>query len=136
MSVSNTFPERLRAAGPRLWRGLNYGLPALLLLVLLVKLFGAALFGEPPRPQIPPHGYLAYEKQVTLYWSRGRHEGDFHVQVSADGDFSQPVVERSVSGEKLILPPLEPGREYCWRVLDESDALVTCFRTNHAITPH
>jgi hypothetical protein len=108
----------------------DYGLPALLGLVLLLELLGGAVFGDDPRPQIPPHGYLAHEDRVTLSWRRGDHQGSFRVQVAEAGQgFDAPVIDRTLGATRLTLPALDPGRRYCWRVLAESGATVTCFRT-------
>ena len=120
----------------RVRHAVGLGAPALLLLILLLQLLRGPLFGDSPRPQIPPDGYLAYESRVQLSWFKGDHTGLFQVQLAVGDDFDQPLVNRTVSESKLTLPALEPGRRYCWRVLAADDAKVTCFHTAASTLPY
>lgn len=124
----------------RVWA--EYAVPAALFLVLIYKIVASAVF-EIPRPQIPPDGYVAKEPRVDLSWSEGDHRGTFRLQVAAGGNrfdeldsgargADSLVVDTTLKTTTFRLPELEPGKEYCWRVLAEEDALVSCFRTSRS----
>ena len=115
---------------------ISYGVPGLLLLVLAFKLATAAAFGVAPGPAVPPDGYVASEDRVTLYWRRGSHEGAFTVQVAVGTKFDAPVFIKKTTQTSLVLPRLEPGREYCWRVVEEPGARRACFTTQPAFVPY
>ena len=115
---------------------ISYGVPGLLLLVLVFQLSTAAAFGVAPGPTVPPDGYAASEDRVTLYWRRGSHEGAFTVQVAEGMSFDKPVFSKKTSQTTLMLPRLEPGKEYCWRVLDEDGARHACFTTQATFVPY
>jgi hypothetical protein len=114
-----------------------YIFPAFLLLVLLYKILIPILVGEEPKPQIPPDGYMAYEDQVTLRWSPGEHQEPFQLQVANKKDgFEKLILNRETNNTRLTLPSLPPGQTYCWRVLDDADAVVSCFKTNAAFVAY
>ena len=124
----NTWLENLQLV-------IGYGGTVFLLLGLLAKLLPALVLGDVPTPQSPPPGYFAEERQIHLYWSKGNHKGNCHVQVAEDGDFRKVVFSRETSKKDLLLPPLAPGKEYYWRVLDRDSAKTSCFRTSNVILP-
>ncbi len=114
-----------------------YICPAFLLLLLLYKILFPTFAGEQPKPQIPPDGYKAYEDRVTVRWSAGEHQGPFQLQVTNRTDaFETLAVNRKTSKTRFTLPPLPPGQTYCWRVLDNADAVVSCFKTNLAFVAY
>jgi hypothetical protein len=106
---------------------------AVLLAVLVYKVGGSLLHGDAPLPQIPPNGYVAYENRIYLRWFPGDHEGPFQVQVfDIERGFDEAVFNRQLTKNNVVLPVLEPGRKYCWRVLDSYDAHVSCFKTSRS----
>ena len=114
-----------------------YICPAFLLMVLLYKILSATFGGEQPKPQIPPDGYTAYENRVTLRWSTGEQQGPFQLQVANKKDgFEKLAVSRKTKKTRFTLPSLPPGQTYCWRVLDDDDAVVSCFRTSTAFVAY
>lgn len=138
MIKSQTQKARRRLSWTRIRSVVEYGLPLILLVVLLYKVIGGIVWGDIPRPQIPPNGYLAQETRVILHWSRGDHEGPFKLQVLADGDdFDDAkgnalIVDHTVTETMYRLPQLQPGKKYCWRVI-EDNGIVSCFRTSDSL---
>lgn len=115
---------------------ISYGVPALLLLALAFKLVAATALGVEAGPTVPPDGYVASEDRVKLYWRRGSHMGDFTVQVAVGTKFDTPVFKKKTTETSLVLPRLEPGREYCWRVVEEPGARRACFTTQPMFVPY
>lgn len=126
---SHTVPELIAGF-------VSYGLPSMLVVVLLTKLLPGVIYGAPAMPSIPPHGYVAVEDRVHLHWRRGNHEGEFHIQVSMDESFKEIVFERITSKLNLVLPRLKPGMRYCWRVLNNDRSPKSCFTSSSNFVPY
>lgn len=119
---------RIRRFGPP---AISYGVPALLFLAIAFEILSATIFGVDPAPQIPPYGYVANENRVTLYWRKGDVEGELTVEVAQGQDFDNPVFSARSAAAKLVLPRLEPGEEYCWRIRNDDDvSACSCFSTS------
>ena len=127
--VEQVLPHVKRYAPPVV----SYGIPAALLLLLVVEILADTIGGVEPAPQIPPHGYVASENVVQLYWRKGDTPGKVTVDVARGTDFDNPVFTRESDRNNLRLPPLEPGIEYCWRVRS-ADTIGghSCFTTAEA----
>jgi hypothetical protein len=119
----------IRRFGPP---AISYGVPALLFLAIAFETVSAAIFGVDPAPQIPPYGYVANENRVTLHWRKGDVQGELTVEVAQGRDFDNPVFSARSKSEKLVLPRLDPGHEYCWRVrrADDDGGPYSCFSTS------
>jgi hypothetical protein len=123
-------PQIKRFAPP----AISYGVPGLMVLTVAGKIIWATAFGVDPAPLIPPVGYVADENRVALHWRRGDVEGELTVEVAKGDDFGNPVFSARSKDRKLVLPRLEPGQRYCWRVRADGDAggVVSCFETSNA----
>ena len=132
--VEQVLPHVKRWAPP----AISYGIPAALLLLLVVEILADTLGGVEPAPQIPPHGYVASENAVQLYWRKGDTPGKTTVEVARGADFENPVFSAESDKNKMLLPPLDPGVEYCWRVraAGDSGGRQACFTTAEAFVAY
>jgi hypothetical protein len=106
---------------------MRYGLVAFLLLYVIYAVTAYVVIGDAPTPQVPPDGYRTLQPRVRLTWSPGDVEPPFEITVARDGDFANPVHRSSTNSTSMNLPPLEPGKRYCWRI--SGSAAVSCFET-------
>ncbi len=114
----------------------SYGVTGALVILVVCEILAGTIFGVDPAPQIPPDGYVAHEERIRLSWRSGDHDGEFAVQVAVDGDFEQLVLSKKTRKTSLVLPRLDRGKKYCWRVLDDADAVTSCFETTPAMIPY
>lgn len=106
----------------------QYGLVTFLLVYTVLKILGSAIFGDQPTPATPPNGFVAHENRVLVSWSASGDYPSYHLQVAEEGDFSSLVYSLETTRTATRLPTLEPGKRYCWRVLADDSARVSCFR--------
>jgi hypothetical protein len=125
MNAPNGKIRRLTAVLSLLWR---YGVLAFLLAWCAVAVVTYLVAGDRSVPLSPPDGYVAEEARVSLSWSEGEAPPEHEVEVAAGRDFSNPVFSKSAKGTTIVLPRLEPGTEYCWR-LASNPSKVSCFMT-------
>ena len=78
---------------------------------------------------MPPPGYEISTVKTRLSWSAGVGYDSYKVQLFENGDFDKPVFAISTRNTSVMISKLEEGRSYCWRVLDDEDARVSCFKT-------
>jgi hypothetical protein len=108
---------------------------ALIFLVatLGIQLIDGTIRGRAPVPQAPAAGHVAYEYSLPVAWAEDGLDPPFIVQVvEAGGSFETPNVELRADQRFTTLPPLEPGREWRWRVVHEATGTVSkesTFRT-------
>lgn len=69
----------------------------------------------PPLVQAAADGRPVYGDGLDLQWTRPADVESFDLQVTRDGDASQPVAERTGLTDVRVSLPLPPGR-YTWRV--------------------
>jgi hypothetical protein len=111
---------------------ISYGIPGLMVLTVAGKILWATLFGVDPAPLVPPVGYVANENRVKLHWRRGDTAGELTVEVARGDDFGELVFSARSKATNLVLPRLEAGQRYCWRVRAAGDdgGAVSCFETS------
>ena len=108
---------------------------ALIFLVatLGMKLIDGTTRARAPVPTAPATGHVAYEHSLPVAWAENGLEPPFIVQVVEAGEsFEAPRVELRAEQRFVTLPPLEPGREWHWRVVHEATGTVSkesSFRT-------
>ena len=99
----------------------KFAVPLFLMAYAGMKILGSLVFAPAPVPQVPPAGYEAVETRIRLAWSANGLPAPFRVQlITEDGDFGKPLVETRASHDAAMLPILEPGRNYRWRVIHEA----------------
>lgn len=116
------------------WR---YGITAALLLYVVYRVTTCLLMADAPTLQVPPPGYEVNETRVLLSWVPGEGKRSFSVQVFEGEDLTkEPIFSRITRGTRINVPDLKEGRQYCWRVLDEENAALSCFRTAKHLVPY
>ena len=122
--------------GSRVFTIVSYGVAGALVLLVVYEILAGTILGVDPAPQIPPDGYVADETRIVLSWRKGNHKGEFNVQVAMNGDFHNPVLDKTTKETRLTLPKLKRGEKYCWRVLATDKARISCFTTTGDMVPY
>ena len=107
-----------------LWR---YGVLTFLVAYLVIKVIVYWVSGDQPTPVNPPDGYVSHDARVRVAWSPSGQATSYQLEVAENGDFSNPVYTLKTGITAARLPPLEPGKRYCWRVLASDSARISCF---------
>ena len=94
-----------------------YAVPCFLILTILWHLFDSYVSDIIPLPQSPYEGYVSYEPDVMLQWGKNGLQPPFLVQVVPNGgSFETPQFQKLVKSDMYILPKLDPGVKWHWRV--------------------
>jgi hypothetical protein len=109
-----------------LWR---YGTVTALLVYVICRIGICLVASEEPALQVPPPCYEVSTIKTRLSWSAGEGYDLYKVQLFENGNFDNPVFTTSTRNTSVMISKLEEGRSYCWRVLDDEDARVSCFKT-------
>ncbi len=96
----------------------SYTVPLILLLTLGHQFGAVAVTDTAPIAHAPPDGYQSVTDKTRLLWAENGLKGPFRVEVILDGgDYEHPVYKKEVSGVTVVLPRLDPGRIFRWRVI-------------------
>ncbi|HUT76296.1 MAG TPA: hypothetical protein VM285_01325 [Polyangia bacterium] len=100
-----------------------YAVALLLIGALLAALIQVYAFGTPPAPQQPPEGYFVEQDKVSLEWNTGTRQEPVTLQVAIDDPgFTEPVLERQITGSSHTLSRLQSGGTYYWRLVQDGEA--------------
>ncbi|GEM_PF-567116 len=69
----------------------------------------------------PSDGATGLSTSPTLSWESLSGIGEYQLQVSTSSDFSNPIVDNSVTGTSQALSGLSNGQQYYWRVQANGD---------------
>lgn len=105
------------------WR---YGVPLLILVSLGWQMGRALIDDRRPIPAAPPNGYVQRDTKTRLVWAPNGLEGSFIAELIREGgDYRHPVATKKVKGTDVVLPLLDPGQVYRWRVRHEDTGMIS-----------
>ena len=117
----------------RAWR---YGAVSLLIVYAVFKIFTSLVLVEAPGLQTPPEGYVVHGSRTQLIWTPGDEKEAFELQVFAGSDKKELFFQKETRSNKVFISGLEGGRKYCWRVYNDDDARMSCFKTARHLVPY
>lgn len=112
-----------RAWGLRIWR---YSIPVFMIGSFLFVLLRVLTTDKAPVGQAPTDNYLAAETRTRVVWEPNGLTGKFEIQVIPDeGSWDLPAVKEQHDGTHYLLPKLDPGVKYRWRVIHVDSGVVS-----------